>query len=280
MSVSASADPACGLEGEHDVAERIPLELPVRPVAGPYRARAEVPGQRVDDPLLEPALAGQPVHDLHVGRIARDRAQQPPPPALRLGPEPVVQQHVQRERRVPQPDVAVVPVALAAELLRQARGRCRDDAAGVLVGEGTQHEQRALHRLRMHRRCGRGFRPVAPPAIRALELAAHRQGFGRLPVRGVPGHHMLVLVALAHDELGAVAVSVRLQLDPAHDDGIRPGDGDQHLLRRPRRPCAPTAARRRSRTGSAARPAAPPRPPPRGCGGPGRPCDRRPACNR
>ena len=40
------------------------------------------------------------------------------------------QQRVERERGVADPRVAVVPVALAAELLRQARRRRRDDRAG------------------------------------------------------------------------------------------------------------------------------------------------------
>ena len=57
------------------------------------------------------------------------------------------EQRVERERRVAQPAVAVVPVAHAAELLGQRGRRRGDDAAGRRVGERLERDQRALDRV-------------------------------------------------------------------------------------------------------------------------------------
>ena len=143
--VVGDADRAGLLEREHDLAEHVALELQVRGVADPHRRGAPVAGQALHLVLGQAPLARQPVHDLHVGRIAGDRPQQPVAPLLGLGLEAVLHERLERQGGVAQPDVAVVPVAHAAVLLGQARGRGGDDAAGVLVGEGAQHQQRAAH---------------------------------------------------------------------------------------------------------------------------------------
>ena len=74
--------------------------------------------------------------------IARSSQSRHPSASFR---EAVHHERLQGERGVAEPDEAVVPVAHAAERLGQARRRGRDDAAGVLVREGAQHEQRAPH---------------------------------------------------------------------------------------------------------------------------------------
>src|SRR3712207_8173599 len=58
--------------------------------------------------------------------------------------EPQREQGVDRERRVPYPGVAVVPVALAADLLGQAGRRCRDEAAGGGVGQELERDRRSV----------------------------------------------------------------------------------------------------------------------------------------
>ena len=69
-----------------------------------------------------------------------------------------------RERRVPDPGVAVVPVPLAADLLRQGRGRGRDQRAGRGVGHQLQRDRRALHHLPPPARV-RGAGQPGPPEL-------------------------------------------------------------------------------------------------------------------
>ena len=84
----------------------------------------------------------------------------------RLLGEAQPQQRVHRERRIPHPGVAVVPVALSADDLRQCRGRRRDDRSGRRVGEQLEHERRAVNHL------------APPPAVagRREPAAPERQG--------------------------------------------------------------------------------------------------------
>jgi len=78
-----------------------------------------VAGQGIDLVLGEETLPAEPVHDLHVGRIAGERAQEPPPPVIDFVLVAVREQRAQGLRRIPEPHVAVVPIASAAELLGQ-----------------------------------------------------------------------------------------------------------------------------------------------------------------
>ena len=78
---------------------------------------------------------------------ARRRAQQPVAPGARLVVVAGVHQRKQRQRRVAQPAEAIVPVATAAEHLRQRCRRRRDDAAGGRVGQRLERDQRARHRF-------------------------------------------------------------------------------------------------------------------------------------
>ena len=77
-----------------------------------------------------------------------DRPQQPLAPRRGLVDVAAHHQRVEREGGVAQPAVAVVPVAHAAELLGQRRGRRGDDAAGRRVGQRLERDQRAHARRR------------------------------------------------------------------------------------------------------------------------------------
>ena len=78
---------------------------------------------------------------------AGDGAQQPVPPGPGLFQVAGVQQRIQREGGVAQPAIAIVPVAHAAQLLRQRGGGGRHDAARRGVGQGLERDQRAQHLL-------------------------------------------------------------------------------------------------------------------------------------
>ena len=103
---------------EH-LAVDVELELLRGGVSYPNRPRPFVAGEPVELALVESPLARDPVHDLHVGRIAGDGAQEPLPPDDRLFAVAAAEHREQRERRVAQPAVAVVPVPDAADLLRK-----------------------------------------------------------------------------------------------------------------------------------------------------------------
>ena len=116
--------------GVHDLAEHVELQLGVRRIADAHRRGFLVAGQPVGVPFGEPPLAADAVHDLQLIRAAGDRAQQPFAPSLRFFVIAGMHGAEQRQRGVAQPAIAVIPIALAAEPLRQRRGRRGDDAAG------------------------------------------------------------------------------------------------------------------------------------------------------
>ena len=99
-------------------APHVVLDLVVRAVADPNRPRPLVARQVVERPLLEHVLAAHPVHHLelvlaagHVGDEVEE--------VVGLPVEAQRVEAPQGERRVAQPAVAVVPVALAAGRLGQ-----------------------------------------------------------------------------------------------------------------------------------------------------------------
>ncbi len=145
LRVEPDAAHARLVERVEHLAVDVELELLARRVADPHRARALVAGEPRQLVLRQPPLAGDAVHDLDVGRIARDRPQQPASPGDRLLVVVALEEGEQRERRVAQPAVAVVPVAHRADPLGQRGRRRRDDAARRLVGERLEHDERATH---------------------------------------------------------------------------------------------------------------------------------------
>ena len=196
-----------------DLAVDVELELLEAGVADPHRRRVLVARQPVDLVLGEPALAARAVHDLQVRGVARDRAQQPVAPLDGFLHVAGRHQRVERERRVAQPAVAVVPVAHAAGPLGERRRGRGDDAAGRRERQRLQRDQRALHQvvpLAVVRGPARPFLPPrsGPPDARGTASIA---GGAVSVVRRVPGEHERHLVARAHDELGLVAHARRLR---------------------------------------------------------------------
>ena len=76
--------------------------------------------------------------------------------------EPQPQQGVEAEGGVADPHVAVVPVALAADLLGQAGGRRRDDRPARLVGQQLEGQRRAVDHLPPAAGVRRPGQPGAP----------------------------------------------------------------------------------------------------------------------
>ena len=176
------------VEHVHHLAVHVELELLVRRVADPHRPRALVPRQPVElvlgeraarppSPYMICSCAGSPA----TARSSQSRHGRAS--SVIAG----VEERVERERRVAQPAVAVVPVPLAADPLRQRRRRRSDDAAGRRVGERLQHDQRTHARRRARRP-----RSVQPPihsrqhASVSTSACSASIGRGDLEMRRVP----------------------------------------------------------------------------------------------
>ncbi len=149
-------------------AEDVVLALVEGAVADPHRARAGVAGEIIARGLGQIAPPVDPVHDLQrpvlVGLEVGDELHE----LLGLPVEVEVVQRLQREGRVAQPRVAVVPVALAARRLRQRGRERRDGRAGRHVRQSLDRERRALDRIA----------PAVVGYARAAQPAAPEAGGG------------------------------------------------------------------------------------------------------
>ncbi len=176
------------VQGVEHFAVDVELELLGRRVAHPDRSRSLVTGQPIQFVLGQLTLAGRAVDDLQVLRVTGDGPQQPRPPGLGFLAVAGDEQRPQRQRRVPQPAVAVVPVAVAAELLGQRGGHGRDDAAGGGVGQRLEGDQRANHRVPVGAFVGAPRCPLLPEPGGALDLPAGVVVVRNLLDRGEPHH--------------------------------------------------------------------------------------------
>ena len=132
---------------EHRVergAEYVVLALVERAVPDPHRAGAVVATEILEELLGQVAATVDPVHDLQAAVVV----------SLEIGDElhelvglPVqveVVQGLERERRVADPRVAVIPVALPARGLGQRGGERGDGRAGRHVRQSLDRERGAL----------------------------------------------------------------------------------------------------------------------------------------
>ena len=161
------------VEAVEQLAVDVELDLVRGGVADQDGPRALVAGQPRRLVFRQAAPAVEPVHDLHPLRAAGDRPEDPVPPLAGLLGVAGIEQRGQREGRVAQPAIAVVPVHAAAGLLRQAERRGRQEPAGMLVDQRAQGDQRALDRPRPVARLIEPADPVGPFAL----------GLGERPLR-------------------------------------------------------------------------------------------------
>ena len=127
------------VDGVHELAVDVELQLVVGAVAEPDRARAAVAVEVIQGLLRQVLPSVYPVHELQrpVGFGPLAARFQPVHEPLRLFREPDAQETVEGEGGVPDPGVAVVPVALPADALGQAHGGGCHYGARRLVGRAT-----------------------------------------------------------------------------------------------------------------------------------------------
>jgi hypothetical protein len=157
---------------QHHAAVDVVLHVLPGLVAHPHRPHAAVAGQVRHLALDQPRLPGDPVHRLEMPVLARgDDVGDVAEEALHGagGAEPV--EPVHHEVRVPQPAVAVVPVAPAVRGLRDRGGHGRHDRAALVEGAQLQRDRGADHRLlplEGDREVPRPVEPVVPGALEEL----------------------------------------------------------------------------------------------------------------
>ena len=218
-----------------ELAVHVELQLPGRRVPDPDGGRALVAREPLELVLVEAALARDAVHDLQVLGIAGDGSDHPVAPPGGLLDVAGGHQRVEAERRIPDPAEPVVPVPDAAEELGQRRGGGGHDAAGGLVGQRLQRDQRPLDLVGPPAVVRGPRRPCSPPGL-GLGHGGHRIGRGGwcLP-RRVPGEGEPDVFVCPHREVGpdplvldrhglAAAEFNRLGSRSGHDDRARPVD--------------------------------------------------------
>lgn len=160
---------ACVMKRTDQLAIHIELELIHRAVADAHRAGMFIAGQPVRFPFLQAAFAGNAVQRLQLIRRTGNGALDPIAKCRRFVAVPGLQQRDQREHRIAQPAVAIVPVTGAAQMLRQRGSGRGDDAAGGQITQPLQHHQRAAHLLGPWPDIGTAARPAVPERGGALQ---------------------------------------------------------------------------------------------------------------
>jgi hypothetical protein len=174
--------------GVHHLAEYIELDLTERGVADSHRHGIFVARQPRQRAFMEKALAGNAVHDLNLIGAAGNGAQQPFPPGERFLVETGVHQGEQGPCRIAKPTIAVIPVARAADLLRQGCRRRRNDAAGRAVGQRLERDERTHDEVGPPTRGPASRRPLAPKGLGLLEQRPWIGRFRRRQIRRRIGH--------------------------------------------------------------------------------------------
>ena len=178
--------------GIDQLPEDVELQLSGRGVADANRGCAVIAWQPRHVPFLQLSFARKAIHDLDLVRTAGHAALQPSPPRLGFLQIAGGHQGGQSERGVAHPAVAVVPIAVAPELLRQRRGGSGDDSAGGRIGQRFQGQQGALHRLSEATGVRALGGPVTPEHLGRQQSAApvHRRRYRQMgrAVRKDEGH--------------------------------------------------------------------------------------------
>ena len=114
-------------------------------------------------------FAVDPVHHARMWPRQVRRVQQPRQERFGFNVEPEIAQGAQRQRRVAQPAVAVVPVADAADALGQRCGRGRDDGTGWCVTQELEHESASHDGVAIRAVIAAGSSPLIPPSDGPLD---------------------------------------------------------------------------------------------------------------
>ena len=143
----ALAPPGVQKDGVEGGSEHVVLTLVEGAVPDPHGPGTRVPGQVVESRLREVAPPVDPVHDLQPAVVVRLHVGDELHELVGLPVEVQVVERLERERRVADPGVAVVPVPLASRGLGKRGGECRHRRSGRHVRQPLDRQGRALDRV-------------------------------------------------------------------------------------------------------------------------------------
>src|ERR1035438_2402052 len=123
-------------KGVEHFSVNIELELKRSSIPNAHRLRAFVSREPADFPFDKLPLAFDAVHDLDLIGTSRKRTKQPILPCQGLVEIASVGEREQRKCRVPQPAIAIVPIALASNGFRQRSRNSGDDSSSGPEGQG------------------------------------------------------------------------------------------------------------------------------------------------
>ena len=146
----------------HHLAPDIELQLARGRIADAHGTGTLITGKPRHLPFDEPLFAGKSIHDVQVFRRSGDCAIKPFAPFFRFIVIAGAHQRYQGQRRVTNPAEAVVPIALAAQVLRQRSRRGGGDAACLNKGERLKRQQRPNDGFAPMAAIGAALRPFAP----------------------------------------------------------------------------------------------------------------------
>ena len=175
-------------------------------VADPDRPGRTPPREVVEELLAEVLAAVDAVHDLQgeVTGLADQRLEEEREVLHRLPGETEAVERAQHERRVADPGVSIVPVALATRRLGQGRGGRSHDGAGRRVAEALEGQRAPLDEAapRMIRKRPAG-QPVPPIRDSGRQLLLRLfEGGGMVAPPGEGGERNVTLL-----ELGATVTA-------------------------------------------------------------------------
>ena len=140
---------------------------------------------------------------------------------------------MQGEGRVPQPGIAVVPVAVAPDGLGERGRRRRADGAARLVGEGLQGDERAHDQVAPAAVVGAASDPVVPVVPRVVAGCEAVEGERGVGLRGEPGEREGAADVARHGEGGNGGVVLANETDGAvQAEAVAGGDEDEAVTGR------------------------------------------------
>src|SRR5262249_15980132 len=109
-------------------------------VANPHRSAAAIPLEMLEDLLVERHLRADAIHDLDYSRpFAADEPHESAE-CFRLAAVTEHREGEECEGRVAEPAISIIPVALAADLLRERGGGRGHDRPSRRIGQQLQRE--------------------------------------------------------------------------------------------------------------------------------------------
>src|SRR6266516_3658830 len=152
-----------------ELAMNVDLALLIGGIANAYGPAAATTLEVLQGLLVEPHFRADAVHNLDLAGPLATHQLEKSAEALRFAAVAEDGQRVEREARIAQPAIAVIPVPLAADPFRQRGGRRRHDRAGRRIGQQLQRQRAAPDHVPVRSIVAAIGDPLAPERMGDLE---------------------------------------------------------------------------------------------------------------